>query len=290
MSTEAYKTEIISEEFTESRSLLSHLCREGRNDEARAFINAQQGGDLDRRVWAVTNLAYIAWSEGKLTESLRMLLEIEPLAFQCKDSELKAKFHLGLANTLEEIAEREGQASYFDRALIELEAARYYFENHRDIGCVENNIGNLKIKVGRAIESHDHLSRARQIFQARDDDDKVYRLAEIDNTEAESYLSENNPQEAVHFAQLSVDALRYGDEPKTLERSIETLEKALQALKDYNRAQLTGIALREAGSVAKAAARLGISRTAVEKRIRNHPELEEYARRGERRGVHAKKF
>jgi tetratricopeptide (TPR) repeat protein len=291
MSTETYKSEIITEGFTESRSLLTHLCREGRLDEAQTLIHSLETDE--RRVWAGTNLAYIAWAQGQLTESLRMLLEIEPLTIQCTDDETLGKFHLGLANTLQEISEKQNIESYSDRALIEFEGARFHFELaglHSLAGAVENNIGNLLIKIGKPEESHEHLARAREIYASLDRSDKNYRLAEVDNTEAQAYLAENNPQEAIHYAQSSVDALRYGDEPVTLEKSIETLERALLALKDCNRTQLTAIALREAGSVAKAAVRLGISRTAVEKRIEKHPELEVYAHRGKPRGVNAERF
>jgi tetratricopeptide (TPR) repeat protein len=293
MSTETYKSEIITEEFTESRALLSHLCREAREGQAVELITDQRTDDINGRVWATNNLAFLAWDAKRFTESLLLLLEIEPLALKCTNDETRANFHLGLSNALCGVAETENQPAYFDRVFIELEAARYFFElagNHRFIGGVENNIGYLKIKVGLAAEAHEHLQKARQSFLCRDDDDRAYRLAEIDNTEAQAYLAENNPQEAIHYAQLSVDALRYGDEPVTLEKSIETLERALLALKDCNRTQLTAIALREAGSVAKAAVRLGISRTAVEKRIEKHPELEVYAHRGKPRGVNAERF
>jgi tetratricopeptide (TPR) repeat protein len=288
MSTETYISEIIDEGFTESREELAKLCRAGDFFTARELVESLTTDDLERRVWAATNLAYIEWGQGHLSESLRMLLEIEPLTAQCSDEETLANFHLGLANTLEEIAEKEGQESYFDRALIEFEAARYHFYGagqYAVAGAVENNIGNLKIKVGYASESHEHFRRARDIYSSLERPDRKYRLAEVDNTEAESFLAENNPQEAIHYSIRSVDALRYGDEPMTLERSLQTLKACLQALDDRNRTQLTATALQEAGSVAKAARRLGISRTAVEKRIKGHPELEVFAHRGKARGV-----
>lgn len=270
--------------------LVVSLYREGNYSEAKERIGEglSQSSQVDEIVCLVNELANIETDLKNYSEALNKRLSVRELVGQCKDEFTIANYHFGLALNSKQIAD-EGNESFYDRALIEYEAARFFFEQagrEERLGFVENNIGSLLIKLGRADESHSHFESARQIISKLKLDNWPARLAEIDDTEALAYEAEGNYSQAVLYACRSVQALSQTDEPKTLINSKRTLERVLLKLEH----DLTGWALREAkGSIPKAADLLSISRQGFAHKLKNsksYQDLLSLAEFQESRGMH----
>lgn len=212
---------------TEARALALSLYEEGRFDKAREEIRKSLStlpdDEIDERLACLNLLAIIERGVKNPYEALRIHLESYALSQLSNCQILRAKFHNGLGITYEELASRGDKSECYGKALIEYEAARFHSEEAGDFeyaGNLENNIAMVLCELGRAEEAHEHLANARTYF------DSSVKLAEIDHTEAQVFLKEGKPLEALAFA---VDANRIfiqHNEKRLLDEAVRTLIKA----------------------------------------------------------------
>lgn len=247
------------------------VFREGNLEEAEQILTHayQEATHADALVVAANNIATCEIEKGNYSEALRVLSEVAPLIDSCQKVFNIGNFHYARAWASRNVAEKEGIPSYNDTALIGYEAARFHFElaeRFDRVAFVENNVGFLKLKLGRT-DAIPHLDRAIEILEEHGGDDKQARIAEIKDTRALALL-ETCPQEAFYAATESVTLLSTANEPRLLATSLETLQRATEAyLRQVNRG-LTEMALKQSdGNMSKAAEMLGITREGVRKRL-----------------------
>lgn len=201
-------------------ALADSLRREGKYEEARRQIAlelASSGGDLTLRLACAVQQAKVERSAGRLALALKVLLEAARLADECADEDLRARYHHGLGVTYHRLSET-------DLALVEYAAASYHWScagHVYDAGCVENNIALIKSVAGRGVEAHDAIARARLYFTGMD-----VKLAEVDESEAQIYLAEEDPDEALRLVTQAVGVfILYGETELKL-KALPTLIKA----------------------------------------------------------------
>lgn len=206
--------------LSDRREYFKSLYNKGLLDDARDFCRKILATNLDsdEQLAFMNNLAMVERRQGNFEQALTIHLISSRLAETTEDFNLRAKFHNGLANTYQRLGKN-------DKALIEYEAARYYYQlakSDRE-GTIENNIGFLLIEMNRPDESLPHLENARRIFIA---DFAV--VAQIDDTLADAHYGLGNIREALEAGIRSFLALFDTDERLALEKTKETLRKILQ--------------------------------------------------------------
>jgi CheY-like chemotaxis protein/tetratricopeptide (TPR) repeat protein len=215
--------------------------REGAIDEARVMLEAALGrlcgtkGEV--KALALLRSAIIERSAGRLNEALCIHTEAAPLFEKIGSHALKGKFHGELAMTLKRLSEIEHREDYVDRALIEYAASSYHFGqagHGRYCARIENNLGFLLSTVGRFVEAHKHINRARRIFEGSKDAGSV---AQVDDTRARVLLAEGRHAEAERAARAAVRALEKGDGQALLAEALTTHGVALARTGQYARAR-----------------------------------------------------
>jgi tetratricopeptide (TPR) repeat protein len=228
--------------------------RQGAFDEARVLLHQAlghlggSGGELE--ALALMRSAIVERSARRLNESLRIYAEAGAVFERLGSHSLKGRYHVGYANLLYLLAESEGREDYTDRALVEFTAAAYHFEqagHTRYHGCVENNLGQLFLDLGRYDEAHAHLERARSLFTRLRD---AVHLAQVEETRARVLLAEGHAAEAERVARAAVRRLEKGDERALLSGALETHGRALARLGEHARARSV---LRQAADIAEQA-------------------------------------
>jgi tetratricopeptide (TPR) repeat protein len=218
---------------TEIYVLAKSLLDEGRIEDARDILRNEirrlPAEETDHLLAYRNLLASVERGAKNFYEALRIHTETHPLAELSHVPILRARFHNGLGITLEEIACRESLRDYFDRALIEYEAARYHAEEAGDTefaGHIENNIALVYCQLGETAQAHEHLAHARTYFQ-----DKEVKLAEIDETEAQVSMKEAGKEfETLTYALSACNAFIRHGEKRLLDDALPTL---LKAIADY---------------------------------------------------------
>src|SRR5258708_20874616 len=103
----------------------------------------------------------------RLNEAVGIYNQAAPLFDEIDNHSLRAHFHDGFANVLNQLSAAENREDYTDRALIEYAAASFHFEqagHTRYQACVENNLGYLFGIIGRFYETHEHLDPAQALM------------------------------------------------------------------------------------------------------------------------------
>jgi two-component system chemotaxis response regulator CheY len=228
--------------------------RQGALNEARVILEQvlHDLGDTESEVKAVALIrsAILERSARNFDAALRIHTEAAPLFERLNSHSLKGRFHLGHANLLLFLGEAENRPDYIDRALVELTAAGFHFEqavHTRYRACVENNLGQLFLIIGRHDEAHEHLDRARALFKKLNDGALV---AQVDEMRARVLLAEGRVAEAERLAGASVLVLENGGEQSLLAEALTTHGTALSR---SERAQEALEALRRAVEVAREA-------------------------------------
>lgn len=236
--------------IAESRIELA-LCywREGAFDEGRVTLRAALAmlGDSDRelRARALLRGVTIERSDGRLSAALDLLADEDGLFGSLEDDYLRGCFHNMRGLTYNNLLEGGAAGDYADRALVELAAASYHFEQSghaRYQARVEGNYGKLLLAMNRPAEAHQHLSYARGLFTGLRDRGTV---AQIDETRARAFIAEGRFDKAVEVIERAIDVLEQGGERAHLAEALTT----------------GGIALARAGRFDEAKSRL---RRAVE--------------------------
>lgn len=208
------------------------LYRKGHYGDAKTVLTdaLKESTRADALVSLTNNLAMVEGEEGNYVEALKLYLEVAPLIDSCENDFNRANFHFGLARTYRQVASNEGLHNFYDRSLIEYEAARYYFElsgRRERIWCVENNIAFLQMKLNRMDEAHAHIEKARAILIEYGA--KQERLAEVADSLALIYLAEGKAEDAFFASADAVQKMRGSDEIALKANILETHLKATEA-------------------------------------------------------------
>jgi tetratricopeptide (TPR) repeat protein len=223
------------------------------------------------------NKAIVLRAEGKHGEALEHHLLARDWVLREGSELVKAKYHNGLGNTYEKLSDPVKAYSEYQAAL----SCANRIEDRGERGIAENNIAYLLIGLNRFDEARDWLDRAEESFKHAGD---RINLAQTLDTRASLDAKKFAYRRAVKSSCQSILTLIDWIEQKPLIESLATAERSIRAY----RIQL---ALETAGTVAKAARALSMSRQNLNRILKEEfPELEAYARRGQKRGVHADKF
>jgi tetratricopeptide (TPR) repeat protein len=210
--------------------------RTGENKEARDCLNealALLSIDSDLKAKAVIRLAVVEFRAARHEKALRILKKHAPLFDRIQNHTLKGSYHDTLGNALEDLSVLKKRSEYVDRALIEYAAASFHFEQagHRGyLGYVENNLGMLYFRINRCDEAHEHLNRARRIFQSLKD---VGCVAQVDETRACVFLRRGRFVEAEHVARSAVRSQEKTNRYGQLAEALTTHGSALARLERY---------------------------------------------------------
>lgn len=213
--------------------------RTGENNEARDCLNEALSLltiDSDVKAKAVIRLAVVEFRSARHQKALRILRAHARLFDKIQNHTLKGSYHDTVANTLEDLSVLKKRADYVDRALIEYAAARFHFEQagHRSyLGYVENNLGMLYFRINRYDEAHEHLDRARLIFQSLKD---IGCMAQVDETRACVFLRQGRFVEAERVARSAVRNQEKTNRNGLLAEALTTHGRTLARLERYGAA------------------------------------------------------
>jgi tetratricopeptide (TPR) repeat protein len=173
--------------------------RLGSFDEARLILSEAvkplQDADVELKAKIHIRRTLVEISEHKYYDALNILREAEPV-FESANDALKGRWHGQKGLVLRRLGTAEGQADYYDRAIIEYTAAIYHYElarHERYCGINLNNIAFLLYKLGRYGEAHEYLDRAQLIFTKLKDPGI---LAQVDETRARVLVAEKRYRDA----------------------------------------------------------------------------------------------
>jgi tetratricopeptide (TPR) repeat protein len=196
--------------------------RTGALDEARIiFAKAKHIGTYEQRGKILVAQALVEYSSGRHYESL-MMLDNAQASFERYPPALKGRWHgqRGLALTV--LASAETKRDYYDRAIVDYTAASVYLEeagHHRYRGNILNNLAFILYKTGHYQDAHDHLERARIIFENLKDDGSI---AQVDETRARVLLAEKRYVDAEQVIRAVVRTLEKGGEQAVLAEALTT--------------------------------------------------------------------
>jgi tetratricopeptide (TPR) repeat protein len=173
--------------------------RAGAFDEARLILHeavSRLGAtDVEQRAKILIRSTLVEISAGRYHDALNILDEAAPI-FQGASDALKGKWHAQMGLVMRRFGFAEGRTDYIDRAIIEITAAIYHFEEaHHERYCANNlnNIAPLFAKLERYEEAHQHLDRAQRIFTRLND---AGNLAQVRETRARVFLAEKKYKRA----------------------------------------------------------------------------------------------
>lgn len=262
--------------------------REGGLDEARVtlqlVLDSLEGSESEQKLRALLNSAIVERAATRDRDALRIYGEAAPLFDLSTNHALKGKFHNSHATVLRSVGASEDREDYIDRALVEYAAASYHFEqagHKRFQARVENNVGFLFATIGRFIEAHEHLARARALHVSVGDHGGA---AGAEDSRAQAFLLEGKYEQAEQAARSAVGSLKRGGEHALLAEALTTHGKALARLKQI---QVARTALDQAIEIAQTAGnpdRGGIAAVTAIEELATHLSvniLQEYYRTAE---------
>jgi CheY-like chemotaxis protein/tetratricopeptide (TPR) repeat protein len=269
-----------AEKVAEAQTELAYCYwRQGALDEARdilcAVLDHLADTDSEVKMVAIIRRAIVERSAKRYRDALHIHTEAAPLFEQTANHSLKGRFHIGFAIVLQFLGTAENREDYIDRALIEYTAASFHCEQAghlRYYACVENNLAVLYLAVGRLMEAHEHLDRARPILANLKDS---VHVAQTDETRAKVLLAEGRNAEAEKIAAVAVRTLEKGDEQSLQAEALTTHGIALARTGRHTRAHAT---LHRAAQIA---AQAGDRAAAGRAALTIIEELSTHATRGE---------
>jgi DNA-binding NtrC family response regulator len=225
--------------------------REGAFDEARVILNSAlsklEGKCSVQESRALLNLAIVEQTASRYNDALRILINATPLFESSENHVQRGRFHNQLGTILKNLGAAENRSDYIDRALVEYAAASFHFGqagNVRYRARVENNLGFLFLTNGKFVEAHEHLDRARRLFDSLKDKGST---AQVDETRARAFLAERKNAEAERVVRGAVRVLGEGGEQALLAEALTTWGVALARMERHDEARET---LERAGEVA----------------------------------------
>jgi DNA-binding NtrC family response regulator/Flp pilus assembly protein TadD len=234
------KTDKVAEAHTD---LAYCYWREGAYDEARIIIQealAQlENSQGEQKAVALIRSGIVELSANKHWDAYRIFSEAAPFILTFTNHALRGKFHMNFGIVLRNLNANYNNDEFRDRALIEYAAASFHLDKAGHIryrARVENNLGFLFWKAGNFKEAHEHLNRARRLFNSLRDTGSI---AQVDDSRARALLAEGRPREAEKIAISAVNVLEKGDEQAELARALTTYGIALARNDQYYKAQTT---------------------------------------------------
>jgi tetratricopeptide (TPR) repeat protein len=209
--------------------------RRGSYNEARVVLDEAMRGLTDAELQAkilIRRTIIEVWV-GKYYEAWQMLDKARP-AFDNSSHALKGRWHGQMALILCKLATAEERIDFSDRAIIELTAAIYHYEeakHERYCAINLNNLAMLLYQLGRYSETHEHLDRAHTFLEKLKD---VGLLAQVEETRARALVAEERYEEARRVIIGVVDIFEKGGEHALLADAL-TIKGTVQArVGDYN--------------------------------------------------------
>jgi len=201
-----------SRKVAEARTELGFCYwRVGAHDEARILFNEAikrltVGGNA--RANAFIGLSFVAWSESRYNEALKILTDNAALFEKITSYTLRGTYHNQIGIVLEEIgAASKKRRDYFQRAITEYNLADAHFRRAKNVvfrAHVKNNIANVLRVLRRFKEAHRYLEQARRLF--RRVRDRV-RTAQVDDTRAQVFIAEGKYSQAELTARTAARSL-----------------------------------------------------------------------------------
>jgi tetratricopeptide (TPR) repeat protein len=196
--------------------------RTGALDEARIiFAKAKYIGTFEQRGKILVAQTLVEFSAGRYYEAL-MMLDNAQASFESYPPALKGRWHGQRASILMVLAGAESRPEYYDRAIVEYTAASVYLEeagHYRYQGNILNNLAFLLYKTGHYRDAHDHLERARIVFERLKDPGNI---AQVDETRARVLLAEKRYEDAEMVIREVVKTLEKGGEQALLAEALTT--------------------------------------------------------------------
>lgn len=193
--------------------------RLGAYDESRLVMREAlkplTDADLELKAKILIRRTLVELWDNRCYDALNILKEAEPVFTSANDA-LKGRWHGQKGLVLRRLATAEGQADYFDSAIIEYTAAIYHYEqakHERYCGTNLNNLAFLLYKLGRYREAHEHLNRAQLIFTKLKD---TGSLAQVDETRARVLVAEKRYRDAERVIAGAIKIFEQGGESALL--------------------------------------------------------------------------
>jgi len=198
--------------------------RQGLLDLARQTVSVAlsdlPADQLEIKVFALISHGIIEKDFGRVPEAVTILREAASV--ELKGHLITGRCNIDLATALKDLAVSEHQDSYIPDARFHFFNALYEAEalgHHRNVACVENNLGFLLLNVGSYAESEQHLLRAKRIFEALCD---TVRGAQVNDTLARLYIETKEHDRAQETIDRAVEALAPTDSDAILAETLTT--------------------------------------------------------------------
>lgn len=223
-------------------ALANCYLRKGENAKARTIllIARSETDSIDFNEWTTltVSLARVHVQDAEPEEACKLLSEVAPAVDLITDPLTRANYHHTYANVLHQLEK-------FPAASIEYAGASYYFEAAgfaRLAAAVENNLADLKIRMGQPKDAHPHLDSAERFYRGISDRAALGQTLE---TRAACYLAENNLPAALDAIDMSLDYLMGGEEKVFLATSwftrgdiLKRMGRPREAEESYGKAAL----------------------------------------------------
>ena len=191
----------------------------GQHDEARVVLREAlvplTDSDVELKAKILIRRTIVEVWDNRYYDALNILKEAEPVFASANDA-LKGRWHGQKGLVLRRLASAEGQAEYFDKAIIEYTAAIYHYElakHERYCGINLNNLAFLLYKLGRYRDAHENLDRAQLIFTKLKDPGT---LAQVDETRARVLVAEKKYRDADRIIAGVIKTFEQGGESALL--------------------------------------------------------------------------
>ena len=232
-----------SRKVAEARSELGFCYwRVGAHDEARILFNEALkrltlGGNA--RANAIIGLSFVAWSESRYNEALKILIDNAPLFGKITSYTLRGTYHNQIGIVLEEIgaASKRRRRDYFQRAINEYNTADVHYRKAKNVvfrALVKNNIANVWRELRRFEEAHRYLEQARRLFKRVKD---RVRTAQVDDTRAQVFIAEGNYAQAELIARTAARSFERSGRQCYLAETLTNQAIALARMRKPARAQ-----------------------------------------------------
>lgn len=216
--------------------------RVGAHDEARILFNEALnrltiGGNA--RANTIIGLSFVAWSESRYNEALKILTDNAPLFEKITSNTLRGTYHNQIGIVLQEIgaASKKRQRDYFQRAIKEYNAADIHFRRAKNVvfrAHVKNNIANVLRVLRQFKEAHRYLEQARRLFRRAKD---RVRTAQVDDTRAQVFIAEGRYAQAELTARMAARSLERSGRQCYLAETLTNQGIALARMREPARAQ-----------------------------------------------------
>ncbi|HKU76038.1 MAG TPA: helix-turn-helix domain-containing protein [Pyrinomonadaceae bacterium] len=239
-----------SRKVAEARTELGFCYwRVGAHDEARIYFNEALKrltiGGTDRltlggnaRANAIIGLSFVAWSETRYNEVVKVLTENAPLFEKITSHNLRGTYHNQLGMTYRAIGSGSKKRTvYFDRAIQEYHAADKEFKLAKHVvfrAHVKNNIANVLRDLHNFQDAHRYLEQARRLLKrARE----RVRMAQVDDSHAQLFIAEGEYEQAERSARSAARSFERAGRQCYLAETLVNQGIALARMREPNRAQ-----------------------------------------------------